>query len=93
MGGFRVGYAIGNSELIAALRQVKAAVDFNQYRGILNGSDLPISNWPLRYSQNQRRNLQKTAGCLCKSATGHWAASTRTRGHHVRLGSTAGTLG
>ncbi|NQE35294.1 LL-diaminopimelate aminotransferase [Microcoleus asticus] len=38
MGGFRVGYAIGNSELIAALRQVKAAVDFNQYRGILNGA-------------------------------------------------------
>lgn len=38
MGGFRVGYAIGNSELILALRQVKAAVDFNQYRGILNGA-------------------------------------------------------
>ncbi|MEG4458521.1 LL-diaminopimelate aminotransferase [Microcoleus sp. N9_A1] len=38
MGGFRVGYAIGNSKLIAALRQVKAAVDFNQYRGILNGA-------------------------------------------------------
>jgi aspartate/methionine/tyrosine aminotransferase len=38
MGGFRVGYAIGNPELIRALRQVKAAVDFNQYRGILNGA-------------------------------------------------------
>ncbi len=38
MGGFRVGYAIGNTELILALRQVKAAVDFNQYRGILNGA-------------------------------------------------------
>ena len=38
MGGFRVGYAMGNSDLIAALRQVKAAVDFNQYRGILNGA-------------------------------------------------------
>lgn len=38
MGGFRVGYAIGNAELIQALRQVKAAVDFNQYRGILNGA-------------------------------------------------------
>ncbi|MBF2073659.1 MAG: LL-diaminopimelate aminotransferase [Synechococcales cyanobacterium C42_A2020_086] len=38
MGGFRVGYAIGNSTLIQALRQVKAAVDFNQYRGILNGA-------------------------------------------------------
>ncbi|MGB3264961.1 MAG: LL-diaminopimelate aminotransferase [Microcoleus sp.] len=38
MGGFRVGYAIGNSQLIAALRQIKAAVDFNQYLGILNGA-------------------------------------------------------
>lgn len=38
MGGFRIGYAIGNAKLIRALRQVKAAVDFNQYRGILNGA-------------------------------------------------------
>ena len=37
MGGFRVGYAIGNSEVIKALRQIKAVIDFNQYRGILNG--------------------------------------------------------
>ncbi|OCQ96642.1 succinyldiaminopimelate aminotransferase [Oscillatoriales cyanobacterium USR001] len=38
MGGFRVGYAIGNPQLIEALRKVKAAIDFNQYRGILNGA-------------------------------------------------------
>lgn len=38
MGGFRVGYAIGNAQLIQALRQIKASVDFNQYRGILNGA-------------------------------------------------------
>jgi aspartate/methionine/tyrosine aminotransferase len=38
MGGFRIGFAIGNAKLIRALRQVKAAVDFNQYRGILNGA-------------------------------------------------------
>jgi aspartate/methionine/tyrosine aminotransferase len=38
MGGFRIGYAIGNAQLIRALRRVKAAVDFNQYRGILNGA-------------------------------------------------------
>lgn len=37
MGGFRVGFAIGNAQLIKALRQVKANIDFNQYRGILNG--------------------------------------------------------
>lgn len=38
MGGFRIGYAIGNAELIGALRKIKAAIDFNQYRGILNGA-------------------------------------------------------
>lgn len=38
MGGFRVGYAIGNADLIAALRQVKAVVDFNQYPGIVRGA-------------------------------------------------------
>ncbi|MGK7923002.1 MAG: LL-diaminopimelate aminotransferase [Trichodesmium sp.] len=38
MGGFRVGYAIGNPQLIQALRQVKACIDFNQYRGIFNGA-------------------------------------------------------
>ena len=43
MGGFRVGYAIGNAQLIRALRQVKAAIDFNQYRGILNGAIAALS--------------------------------------------------
>jgi aspartate/methionine/tyrosine aminotransferase len=38
MGGFRVGYAIGNRDLILALRQIKAVVDFNQYGGILQGA-------------------------------------------------------
>lgn len=43
MGGFRVGYAIGNAELIAALRQIKAIVDFNQYPGIVRGAMAALS--------------------------------------------------
>lgn len=42
MGGFRLGYAIGNAQLIAALRQVKAVVDFNQYLGILRGGAMAL---------------------------------------------------
>ncbi|HEX9924484.1 MAG TPA: LL-diaminopimelate aminotransferase [Anaerolineae bacterium] len=34
MGGFRIGWAAGNPDVIAALAQVKGAIDFNQYRGI-----------------------------------------------------------
>ncbi|NER32791.1 MAG: LL-diaminopimelate aminotransferase [Oscillatoria sp. SIO1A7] len=43
LGGFRVGFAIGNPELILALRQVKATIDFNQYRGIVNGAIAALS--------------------------------------------------
>ena len=43
MGGFRIGFAIGNSEIIKALRRVKAVVDFNQYRGILDGATAALS--------------------------------------------------
>jgi aspartate/methionine/tyrosine aminotransferase len=43
MGGFRVGYAIGNPQLIQALRQIKATVDFNQYRGILDAASLALT--------------------------------------------------
>ncbi|MEM7735404.1 MAG: LL-diaminopimelate aminotransferase [Deinococcota bacterium] len=34
MGGFRMGWAIGNSSAISALAQAKSAIDFNQYAGI-----------------------------------------------------------
>lgn len=44
MGGFRVGYAIGNADLIRALRQIKASVDFNQYLGILNGAAAALTD-------------------------------------------------
>jgi aspartate/methionine/tyrosine aminotransferase len=43
MGGFRVGYAIGNRELIKALKQIKAVVDFNQYRGIFEGAIVALT--------------------------------------------------
>ncbi len=43
MGGFRIGYAIGNAELIKALRHIKAVVDFNQYLGILNGASAALT--------------------------------------------------
>ena len=44
MGGFRIGYAIGNSSLIEALKKIKTVVDFNQYRGILDGAIAALSS-------------------------------------------------
>jgi len=62
MGGFRVGFAVGNRELIKALRQIKAVVDFNQYQGImrgaikaLNGDRAPIERVVTTFQE--RRNV------------------------------------
>jgi aspartate/methionine/tyrosine aminotransferase len=43
MGGFRIGYAIGNANLIYGLRQIKTIVDFNQYQGILAGATTALN--------------------------------------------------
>jgi aspartate/methionine/tyrosine aminotransferase len=43
MGGFRIGYAIGNANLIYGLRQIKTIVDFNQYQGILTGATTALN--------------------------------------------------
>lgn len=44
MGGFRLGFAIGNQQLITALRQIKSVVDFNQYKGILQGGIIALTS-------------------------------------------------
>jgi aspartate/methionine/tyrosine aminotransferase len=46
MGGFRIGFAIGNVQLIAALKRIKAVVDFNQYQGILQGAIAALTSPP-----------------------------------------------
>lgn len=46
MGGFRIGYAIGNPQLIQALKKVKAVIDFNQYSGILQGAIAALQSPP-----------------------------------------------
>ncbi|ERT05162.1 aminotransferase class I and II family protein [Lyngbya aestuarii BL J] len=62
MGGFRIAYAIGNREIIQALRKVKAVIDFNQYQGILNGA-ITALNEPQEFVQHtvntfrQRRDV------------------------------------
>jgi aspartate/methionine/tyrosine aminotransferase len=46
MGGFRIGFAVGNHQLISALKQVKSVIDFNQYRGIIKGAIAALDSDP-----------------------------------------------
>ncbi|AMA08119.1 LL-diaminopimelate aminotransferase [Picosynechococcus sp. PCC 73109] len=54
MGGFRTAFAVGNAQLIAALRQIKAVVDFNQYQGILNGAIAALQRDQATIAENVR---------------------------------------
>lgn len=66
MGGFRIGYAIGNAQLIAALRKIKAVVDFNQYLGILNGA-IAALNSPQESIQQTVATFQKRRDSFIKA--------------------------
>ena len=44
MGGFRIGWAVGNEEALAALAKVKSAVDFNQYLGIQRAAVVALTS-------------------------------------------------
>jgi aspartate/methionine/tyrosine aminotransferase len=52
MGGFRIGWAIGNSDAIEALAQLKGAIDFNQYLGIQRAAVAALARSRARVRQD-----------------------------------------
>ncbi|MEL6441724.1 MAG: LL-diaminopimelate aminotransferase [Cyanobacteria bacterium J06621_8] len=76
MGGFRIGYAIGNRALIQALRQIKAVVDFNQYRGILNGAIAALSSPPELVNQTVNTFKQRRDAFIEALAQIGWQVAT-----------------
>ena len=76
MGGFRIGYAIGNSCLIQALKQVKAVVDFNQYRGILDGAIAALNSPPASVNQTVAIFKQRRDALIQALESIGWQVST-----------------
>lgn len=76
MGGFRIGFAIGNADIIQALRQVKANVDFNQYRGIQQGAIAALRG-PQDYVQQTIINFRQRRDAMVQAmAQVGWPVST-----------------
>ena len=66
LGGFRLAFAIGAAPLIAALRQVKGVVDFNQSLALQAGAIAALElapHWPqqLRATYRERRDRMTAA--------------------------------
>jgi hypothetical protein len=66
MGGFRIGWAAGNAEAIAALNQVKSAIDFNQYPGIQQAAIAAI-NQPRAETRRAARVFESRRDVLVKA--------------------------
>jgi aspartate/methionine/tyrosine aminotransferase len=66
MGGFRIGWAAGNPDAIWALAQVKAAIDFNQYRGIQEAAIAAI-NQPRSESRKAARVFETRRNVLVET--------------------------
>ncbi|CAN1212717.1 LL-diaminopimelate aminotransferase [Tumidithrix helvetica PCC 7403] len=78
MGGFRVGFAVGNQHLIKALRQIKAVVDFNQYQGIIRGAIAALSEPPTEIEQNVEIFRQRRDAAIAALAAIGWQMPTPT---------------
>ncbi|NJN31403.1 MAG: LL-diaminopimelate aminotransferase [Synechococcales cyanobacterium RM1_1_8] len=76
MGGFRVGYGIGNAALIAGLRQVKAVVDFNQYGGILRGAIAALSGPQAIVLETNQRFQRRRDGFIAALHRIGWTVPT-----------------
>ena len=91
MGGFRIGWAVGNADALAALAKVKGAVDFNQYRGIQAAAvaALEYAEADVRQAAKDVSNAPRRAGCGARRRRLAHAAPT---GEYVRLDAFAARL-
>lgn len=76
MGGLRLGYAIGNADIIQALRQIRNVVNFSAYQGFLKGAIAAlqdpgdfVQHWQTIY--RKRRDL-----CLSALTEMNWSIPT-----------------
>ncbi|GGJ53235.1 succinyldiaminopimelate aminotransferase [Deinococcus roseus] len=69
LGGFRLGWAAGNKDAIAALEQLKSAVDFNQYVGIQRAG-IAALGLPRSHTRQDARRLMERRDALCQALRG-----------------------
>ncbi len=67
LGGFRLAFAVGAAPLIAALRQLKGVVDFNQCQALQQGAIVALDqhpDWPSRLLPVYRERRDRTRQAL-----------------------------
>ena len=91
MGGFRVGFAIGNPDIVLALKQIKSIVDFNQYRGIYRAAATVLDNPDEIVSKSKAIYRERRDRCISALASIGWEIDPPPNGY-VPVGPLAAPL-
>jgi len=83
MGGFRLGWAIGQADAIAALARLKGAVDFNQYLGIQRAVVAALATNPAERAAGAATFAQRRQALLDAMAAIGWHAPRPRAGMYV----------
>ena len=88
MGGFRVGWAIGNADAVAALARVKGAVDFNQYLGIQRAAVAALTQ-PREHLRRDAAVYESRRDTLVTHHQPRGVGDAAPAGQHVRVDTAA----
>lgn len=64
MGGFRVGFMVGNAQVIQGVNQVRSAINFQQYSGILRGAAVALRSGDSFPQQSLHVYKQRRDSCV-----------------------------
>ncbi|KAL6759420.1 pyridoxal phosphate-dependent transferase [Haematococcus lacustris] len=81
--GFRLGWALGNADAMAALEAVKAPIDFNQYRGIQRMGVTCLTMPQQRVKADAQEWKRRAAGLVQALAQEGWAVRMPASGMYL----------
>ncbi len=91
MPGWRVGFMVGNRDLVGALTRIKSYFDYGTFTPIQIASIQALEG-PAGMRGANRRDLPQASRCARPRPQPHRLARRESEGHHVRLGQNPGAV-
>ena len=85
MPGWRIGFAVGNREIIAALARIKSYLDYGIFQPVQIAATHAL-NGPQHYVDEIRETYRKRRDVLCEGLDARRLARAEAEGDDVRLG-------
>ena len=85
MAGWRVGFLVGNAEIVQALTKLKSYLDYGTFQPIQIAAIVAMNEAP-DYPKGVNETYQARRDALCDGLEPHRVAADAAQGDHVRVG-------